>query len=403
MKVLIADKFSEHQLRELQQLGVTVVYDPELKEQSLVQALARELPHILVVRSTQVTGEMLGSAKPLTLVVRAGAGVNTIDLETASRLGIFVANCPGKNSVAVAELVIGLIIALDRRIPDNVFKLRNGEWDKKTFSAARGIKGARLGLLGFGSISREVAKRARALEMEVLVWSRSLTDEEASEASVRRLDSPKSIAKDADIVSVHLAAAPGTLGLCNAEFFGAMKNGALFINTSRGDIVDEQALMAAITSRNLRVGLDVFQNEPAAGSASWQSALAAHPNVYGTHHIGASTAQAEAAIGKEAVRIITTFIRSGDVLNCVNLDLRSPATHMLTVRHLNRVGVLAAILGEIQKANINVLEMENAIFAGDDAAIAKIRLGEGPTSNLLQSIESAHAAIISVSVVDVKS
>src|SRR4051812_38916856 len=173
MRVLVADKFEKSGIDGLAAAGCDVVYEPDLKDDALTEAIRRTRADVLVVRSTQVTGPML-EAGALSLVVRAGAGYNTIDVATASRRGIYVSNCPGKNAIAVAELTFALILALDRRIADTVADLRAGRWNKKEYSKARGLFGRTLGLLGFGSIGREVASRAAAFGMPVIVWSRSL-------------------------------------------------------------------------------------------------------------------------------------------------------------------------------------------------------------------------------------
>ena len=147
-----------------------MLYQPDLKDAALAEALASTKADVLVVRSTKVTDAIL-EAGTLSLVVRAGAGYDTIDVRGASRRGIYVSNCPGKNSVAVAELAFGLILALDRRIPDNVADLRAGKWNKKEYSKSRGLYGRTLGLLGFGSIGQEMARRAQAFGMHLAVWS----------------------------------------------------------------------------------------------------------------------------------------------------------------------------------------------------------------------------------------
>jgi len=170
MKVLIADKFEKSGIDGLQAAGCEVVFEPDLKDATLVEALAKTQADVLVVRSTVVTEAMFDAGK-LALVVRAGAGYNTIDVKAASRRGIYVSNCPGKNSIAVAELVFGLMTALDRRIPDNVVELRGGKWNKKEYSKAKGLYGATLGILGFGKIGQEVAKRAMAFGMNLVIWS----------------------------------------------------------------------------------------------------------------------------------------------------------------------------------------------------------------------------------------
>lgn len=398
MKILIADKFSEKALSELRSCGNDITYSPELSDDALKAALEQTQASILVVRSTKVTAAMLSASEALQLVVRAGAGVNTIDVATASRLGIFVANCPGKNAVAVAELTMGLILALDRRIADNVIEARAGRWNKKEFSKADGLKGRTLGLIGVGSIAKEVAKRARAFGMPIVAWSRSLTTEAAEELELRRVGSPLEVAQTADVVSVHLAATKETKGLCGREFFAAMKPGAIFINTARGEVVDDDALSDAVAKKGIRAGLDVFNGEPAGGTAEWNSPLAQMSGVYATHHIGASTDQAENAIGAEALRVIKVFCNTGEVLNCVNIDTHSPASHILSVRHLNRVGVLAGVLAAIRGADINVLEMENLIFEGDEAAMAKLRLSKEPAQNVMQAIKGSSDAILSVNV-----
>src|SRR2546421_11197415 len=189
MKILIADKFEQSGRDGLQALLCEISFQPDLKDEALVEAITKEQPDVLVVRGTKVTEPML-AAGPLKLIVRAGAGYNTIDVAAASRRGIYVSNCPGKNSIAVAELAFALILALDRRIADNVITLRQGQWNKKEFSKARGLYGRTLGLIGTGQIGQEVIKRAHAFGMTVVAWSRSLTTERAAELGVERVESP---------------------------------------------------------------------------------------------------------------------------------------------------------------------------------------------------------------------
>src|SRR5881394_1138874 len=242
MKILIADKFEESGRIGLRTLGCDISFQPDLKDEALVDAIGKVQPDVLVVRGTKVTEPML-AAGPLKLIVRAGAGYNTIDVAAASRRGIYVSNCPGKNSIAVAELAFALILALDRRIADSVIALRAGEWNKKEFSKARGLFGRTLGLVGVGKIGQEMIPRAKAFGMPVVAWSRSLTPEKAESLGVDRKDSPLDVARAADVVSVHVALKPDTKLMIGAEFFSAMRDGAYFINTSRGETVDQQALV----------------------------------------------------------------------------------------------------------------------------------------------------------------
>src|SRR5438034_5760 len=180
MRVLIADDFEQSGRDELASLGCEIRFEPKLKDEALAAAVAQWRPDVLVVRSTKVTDAIL-SAGALKLVVRAGAGFNTIDVAAASRRGIYVSNCPGKNSIAVAELAFGLMLALDRAIADNVVALRAGKWNKSGFSNARGVFGRTLGLIGLGQIGREMLVRAKAFGLDVVAWSRSLTPAAADE------------------------------------------------------------------------------------------------------------------------------------------------------------------------------------------------------------------------------
>ncbi len=332
MLVLIADKFEKSGVEGLKSLGCDVKYEPDLIDDALGAALAATKADVLVVRSTKVTEAML--APTLKLIVRAGAGVNTIDVKAATTRGTIVANCPGKNSIAVAELAFGLLLALDRRIPENVADLRSGVWNKKEYSKARGVFGATLGLLGAGHIAREMAVRAAAFGMPIVVWSRRFDgqDRPMSEAEAREWDvldamrqtsirvapTPAAAAAKADVLSILVPLGARTKQMVNAEILGALKPGAVVINTSRGDVMDYEALRDAIRAKNLRVALDVFADEPAAATGAFTDPIVREPGVYGTHHIGASTDQAQEAIAAETVRIVKQFKETGVAPNAVN-------------------------------------------------------------------------------------
>jgi D-3-phosphoglycerate dehydrogenase len=396
MKVLIADKFEKVGIDGLKELGCTVVSRPELTAEALPAAVKEVDPHILIVRSTKVSAATLNAGTSLTLVIRAGAGIDTIDVPTASSRGIFVSNCPGKNSIAVAEVVMGLVLACDRRIPDQVADLRQGKWNKAEYSKARGLYGRTLGIVGLGQIGKEVAVRAHAFGMRVLAWSRTLTHEEADRLELAYAQSPLEVARLSDVVTVNVAANPETKHLVNAEFLAAMRPGAYLINTSRGSVVDEAALRHAVSEKKIRAGLDVFQNEPAGGTGEFRSPLLQEPGVYGTHHVGASTDQAQVAIAHEVIRIVQAFQATGEVPNVVNRLARSSASHVLVIRHRNRPGVLAHVFGVLASAEINVEEVENIIYHGAQATLARIHLDGQPGNGALERIKSGNADIISV-------
>jgi len=398
MRVLVADKFEQSGRDGLQALGCEVSYQPDLKDAALVNAIADVAPDVLVVRGTKVTEPML-AAGPIKLVVRAGAGYNTIDVAAASKRGIYISNCPGKNSIAVAELAFALILALDRRIVDNVVTLRRGEWNKKEFSKARGLYGRTLGLIGVGKIGQEMISRARAFGMPVIAWSRSLTPLRAAELGITHKESPEAVAAEADVVSLHLALNKETRNLIDAEFFNAMRQGAYFINTARGEVVDQEALVNAMKTRGIRAGLDVYAAEPTSAVAEFNDEVGKEEGLYGTHHIGASTDQAQEAIAAETVRIVKQFKETGQVPNVVNLARQTPATHRLVVRHVDRPGVLAGVLDAIKSEHINVQEMENIVFEGAAAAVARINLDNAPSDAILNQIRSSSSDIIELNLI----
>jgi D-3-phosphoglycerate dehydrogenase len=333
-----------------------------------------------------VSAEAINSAPRLSLIIRAGAGVNTIDLVAASSRGIHVANCPGKNTDAVAELAVGLLIAADRRIADAAIELRNGKWRKKEYGKANGLKGRTLGIVGIGSIGKAVAERANGLGMNVIAWSRSLTPEIAESMSIGYCSSLAEVAEKADAVSIHLAYASEMKHLIGKDFFSRMKNGAILINTARGEIVDTAALKEAIRSKGIKAAADVFENEPPGGEADFADVEFAGM-ITGTPHIGASTEQAAEAIADEVVKIVKSYKKTGRPLNTVNINAKSSAIINLVIRHYNHVGVLAGVLDKLRNDNINIEEMENLIFEGGLAASCTLRLDSEPSSETIKSIE----------------
>jgi D-3-phosphoglycerate dehydrogenase len=396
MRLLIADKFPETYIAAFRSLGIAVEYDAAVTADALADRAADF--EILVVRSKKVTRATIEKAQKLELVIRAGAGVDTIDVVAASERGIYVANCPGKNSIAVAELAMGLLLAIDRRIADGTADLRAGKWNKKDYSVADGVKGKTLGVVGFGAIGRAVAKRALAFEMKVIASSLPEDAPAMREMGVVPVASLAELAEQADVVSVHVPQTATTKKLFGIEFFSRMKQNAIFVNTSRGGVVDQAALERAMKERGIRAALDVFDPEPEGGTAEFAPAIAKLPGFVGTHHIGASTEQAQNAIAEEAVRIVHDYVASGHVANCVNIERHAPAKVQLLVRHYDKVGVLASVLEVIRRYGLNVEDMNNTIFAGAKAAVASIRLSAAPPDELLQELSGMKEQILQVSV-----
>ncbi len=322
-KVLVADKMEQEGLDQLAQIADEVQFDASLKDDTLKARLAEFDPDVLVVRSTKVPAEIQAAGKSLRLIVRAGSGYDTIDTAAAAERGIRVCNCPGMNAVAVAELVMGLIIALDRKIADNVIDLRAGRWRKKVYAkVGRGLKGHTLGVIGAGRIGAAVARRALAFEMNV-VWYDVVPEADlgglAGAEGVARAELDD-VLRRADFVTLHVPGGEGTRHLIDAKRLALMKKEAVLINTSRAGVVDEAALIAAIDAGKLRgAGLDVYADEPPADAETIESPVCRVDGIYGTHHIGASTEQAQRAVAAEAVRIVARFKETGEALHCVNL------------------------------------------------------------------------------------
>jgi D-3-phosphoglycerate dehydrogenase len=316
MKVLIADRLQDFVQTQLADSGCEVIVNPALRDDALRDAIAETGADVVVVRSTVVTGPMLEAGR-VKLVIRAGAGYNTIDVTTAKRLGILVANCPGMNAQAVAEIAFGLMLSLDRRIHDNVRDLREGRWNKLGYSTANGLYGSTLGLIGLGIIGKAMIPRAKAFGMPVVAWSRSLTPEIASSLGVEMAASPIEVASKADVVSLHVALTDDTRHMADGDFFDAMKPGAMLINTARAEVVDEAALMRAVLEKGIRVGVDVFENEPTTDTGEVHNPMFQLEGVIGTHHIGGQTRQAQLAVSHEVVHIIREYLSTGTPPNLV--------------------------------------------------------------------------------------
>ena len=326
MRILVADRLPDRFAEAMERRGHECVVEAGLTEATLPAAMTDF--EVLVVRSTRVTASVFEAAGSLRLVVRAGSGTNTIDCDEATRAGVLVANVPGRNSVAVAELTMGLLLAVDRAIPDNTSELRAGRWDKQRFGAVgRGLFGRSIGIVGLGNIGLAVAERARGFGMRLFAQAKGSRSAEClariDALGIELVPDLVTLAARVDVLTLHVPLKPETRGMVGAEVLDALGSGIL-LNTSRADVIDSDALLARLDAGGLSAGLDVFPDEPGSGSADWQSPLAAHSRVVGTHHIGASTQQAQEAVVDGVEEIITAFDR-GELLNVVNTDAARPS------------------------------------------------------------------------------
>ena len=389
MKILFADALPEAYIDLLRDRGDECIVSPELGADDIPDAI--EGIDVLVVRSTKVTATTTSRSDRLGLIVRSGAGTNTIDCQAAADAGIYVCNVPGTNSVAVAELTLGLLLAIDRHIPLAATDLKHGMWNKKEYSKANGLMGKTFGVIGVGEIGLAVAERARSFGMTVVAERKAdrRPDVEARIRSIgiRLVEDLDELVTESDIVSIHVPGGAATENLVDKRFLDLMKPGAILINTSRGEVVDEAALIAAMDSRGIRAGLDVYRDEPAGGAGEFTSELAAHPNVVGPHHIGASTQQAQDATSAGTVDVIEAY-RAGEPVNCVNVAGTRMGSATITIRHFDRVGVLAAALQVLRRADINVQTMENKVFQGSNAAMAIIDVVGDVTEDVARELTS---------------
>ena len=394
IKILVADKFPDKYIQQMKDLDLDVIYNAKLGEKDLPEA-AKEVD-ILVVRSTIVNEEAILNSEKLNLIIRAGSGVNNINIAAANKKGIYVTNCPGMNAVAVAELAVGLMIALDRSIPDNVSDFNKGVWNKDKYSKGKGLKGKTLGLIGVGNIGKEVAKRALAFEMNV--YGKDISRIEG--VPIKDFSEMDQLVPLCDVISIHLPATPQTKGLFNKQMFEYMKDGAYLINTSRHEIVVEDDLLEAIKTKNIRYACDVFKGEPEGKAGEVTSKLQNNPNIYVTHHIGASTEQAQDAVAEETINIIKHFTNSGVIDHWVNRAKITDAHFQLVVKHYDKPGVLAGVLDVIRSGNINIEEIENIIFEGGIAACCTMKLQSAVSADMLKKIKE-NTDVISVSHVEI--
>jgi D-3-phosphoglycerate dehydrogenase len=400
MKILLADALDVSAKLALEEIGHEVQVRTSVSDDGLAEHL--QGAEVLIVRSTRVTAEALRAADRLTLIVRAGAGVDTIDVEAASDLGIHVCNVPGKNAVAVAELTFALLLAIDRHIAEGAADLRQGYWNKKRYSDADGIMGKSIGIIGLGGIGLCVAERAKAFGLQVLGERKNgrspHTEQRIRQIGIRLVDSLEELVSSSDIISVHVPSNDETIGLIDKDLITCFKENAILINTSRGEVIDEPALIEAMDTRAIRAGLDVFCDEPTGGEKTISSTIARHPSVVGSHHIGASTKQASESIADGVVKAIASF-ENGIPIHCVNEAPPGEGTSQVRVRHLDRVGVLASVLSTLRVAELNVQYMDNRVFSGKKAAVATIEVvGHLPISLYEELISLDH--VLGVSLLD---
>jgi len=349
MKIVLAEKVSPATVEVFAaEPGWNVLTHDQVKDQGAALADA----DALVVRSAvQVDDAMMAAAPKLRVIGRAGVGVDNIDAEAATRRGIVVMNTPGANAIAVAELTLGLMVALARQIPRADSTMHAGKWEKKSLQGVE-LRGKKLGILGLGRIGLEVARRARSFGMELVGHDPFVSASVARENAIR-LVSAEELFSLADYLTLHVGLTPQTAGIVNRATLATMKKGVRIVNCARGELVIEQDLAEALSSSHVAgAALDVFHEEPLKNSP-----FAAMPNVILTPHIAGSTAEAQEAVGVQIALQVREYLKSGVVQNAVNLPSLSHEEYQELAPYMTLAERLGAFLSHFPKGALESISL----------------------------------------------
>ncbi|HUT34771.1 MAG TPA: phosphoglycerate dehydrogenase [Planctomycetota bacterium] len=359
MKVLVSDSVAPEAIARLRAVqGIAVDYAPELKGEELKKHLA-DAEGLIVRSATKVTAELIAAAPRLRCIVRAGVGVDTVDVPAASRRGIIVMNTPGGNTLSTAEQTMALLLGLSRNIYPACASLKGGKWDRKSFIGTQ-LAGKTIGVIGLGRIGIEVARRCAAFGMTVLGFDPYMTPERAKQLQIALAPCLDEVYARADYITVHVPMSDETRGMIGAAQFAKMKDGVRVINCARGGIVDEAALAEAIRSGKVAgAALDVFETEPPTSRE-----LVDLPHVLCTPHLGASTEEAQVSVAIEAAEIITDALLHGRIRNAVNM----PAVDPKEAEALAPYAALARCLGRLEIQRLRRLPARVSIMYAGEAA-----------------------------------
>ena len=380
MKIVLAEKVSPATLAVLAaEPGWEVLTHDKLPD-GLIAAL-KDADGLVVRSAVQVDDALMEHAPKLRVIGRAGVGVDNIDAEAATRRGIVVMNTPGANAIAVAELTIGLMLALARKLAVANAGMHAGKWEKKSLQGAE-LRGKTLGILGLGRVGLEVAKRARAFGLEILGSDPFVSAAVARENGIVLLPLEELFAK-ADYLTLHVGLTPQTAGVINAKTLAAMKKGVRIINCARGELVDEAALVEALKSGQVAgAALDVFTVEPPRDSP-----FAAFDNVIMTPHIAGSTAEAQEAVGIQIARQVREYLKLGVVQNAVNLPSLTHEEYVQLAPYIDLASRLGAFLAQTGKGGIEAIQL----FYGGALTEAKTDLVRNcAIAGLLQGSENVN-------------
>jgi D-3-phosphoglycerate dehydrogenase len=388
--VLVTDSLAPQGLEILERAeGVEVVDAPGLAPGDLLERVVEA--DALVIRSgTKVTADVIAAGKRLSVIGRAGIGIDNVDVGAATARGIVVMNTPGGNTITTAEHAVALMIALARHIPQATASMKSGKWDKKSFVGME-LYNRILGVIGLGNIGRIVAQKAKGLGMKVIAYDPFLTEEAAGKADVEAVGFDELLARS-DVLTLHVPRTKDTAGLMGREAFAKCRPGVLLVNAARGGIVDEAALLEALDSG--RVGgaaLDVFEHEPPAPDHP----LVAHPNVICTPHLGASTEQAQVNVGIAVAEQVRDFLLQGVINNAVNVPSISRDIAARIRPYLSLGEKLGRFQGQLCKGSIESIEIEySGEAAGLDVAPITVATLKGLLESVSDQVNMVNAPII---------
>lgn len=347
MHILVCDPISKQGIRLFQarpEFKVTVL-EKRLSEAELISVVA-DVDAMVVRSETKITRKILEAATQLKVVGRAGVGVDNVDVEASTQRGVVVMNTPGGNTITTAELSFFMLGALARKIPAAHGTMVAGKWDRKAFQGSE-VCGKSLGVLGMGRIGSEVAKRALAFGMRVVAYDPYLTEARARALGVELVTDTDALYRESDFITVHMPVTPETRGMINSESISRMKPGVRIVNCARGEIINENDLIAALESgRVAGAALDVFCTEPLPADHRFRSL----PNVILTPHLGASTEEAQEKCGVEVAEILTAFLLTGEVRNAVNLPGVDAKTYELVRPYIYLGEKMGKLLGQLAVA-----------------------------------------------------
>lgn len=314
-RILVTDKLAEEGLEILQaNPDFEVLVNTKLDKPSLIAAL-QEADGIVIRSGTQLTADVLEGQKRLKAIVRAGVGVDNIDVPAASKAGVVVMNTPGGNTISTAEHTMALILSLSRNVAPACATMKAGGWDRNKFTGTE-LSGKTLGIIGLGRVGLAVAQRARAFEMKIVGFDPFLTAEKAAELGIESIPRLDDLWHRCDYITLHTPLSAETRNVVGTETIGKMKKGVRIVNCARGGLVDEQALRVALDAGQVGgAAFDVFEPEPPAAD----NPIVGHPKVLVTPHLGASTEEAQINVAIEAAHLLTDYFQKGQVRFSVNL------------------------------------------------------------------------------------